>query len=152
MNCINLTERFGQDYRIGHDPAAVTPAERHDPWMMTLPCQRGTIYPHGGDVLAVEVEGRPMTAARLAAIPGVRLHLDGTTEKTFLFPADLFPAVAAVVLPRKRRKLSPENRAKLAAAGTAALAGFRKRQCPERSADAPAGTTGTLATHGSPTE
>jgi hypothetical protein len=85
--CPNLRELFGDHYRIGHDPVAVTPTARKDPWLMTLPCQRGTIYPFGLDRLAVEVGGRPDTANRLAAIPGVRLHQEGDRERTFVFPA-----------------------------------------------------------------
>jgi hypothetical protein len=60
----------------------------------------------------------------LAAIPGVTLWQDGDREKCFLFPADLFPAVAAVVEPRRRRKchLTPEQMARLTELGRANLA------------------------------
>src|SRR5262249_27981437 len=65
----------------------------------------------GGDRLAVEIDYRPMTARRVAEIPGVELWQDGDHEKTFLFHIDLFPAVAAIVRPRKRRRraLPPEQ-------------------------------------------
>jgi hypothetical protein len=66
--------------------------------------------PFGGDLLAVEIDGRPLLAKRLAAIAGVRLHQDGDREKTFVFPVGLFEQVAEVVLPRRRRRLSPEQR------------------------------------------
>ncbi len=64
VECINLRERFGDRYRIGHDPAAVTYAERQDRWMQTIPCTGGgvIIYPHGGDLLAVEIDYRPILA------------------------------------------------------------------------------------------
>jgi hypothetical protein len=112
--CIYLSERFGDVYRIGHDDAA---GSRDAPWMMTMPCRRGVIYPHGGDLLAVDVDGRPMTAKRVGALPGVMLHQDGDSEMTLLFPVDLFDAVAEIVLPRRRRRLSEERRAQLIAAG-----------------------------------
>jgi hypothetical protein len=105
--CIDLKARFGREYRIGLDPAAKSEA---DPWMFTLPGRRGFIYPHGGEALAVEVDGRPILAKRVAAIPGVVLHQGGDREMTFLFPVALFDRVAELVQPRRRRRLSPEQR------------------------------------------
>jgi hypothetical protein len=113
--CLNLRELFGDRYKIDHDPAAWTASERADPWMMTLPCARGVIYPHGPDTLALEVDGRRGIAAKVAAIPGVTLAQDGDWEKTFLFHVDLFERIAAIVKPRRRRQLSPEQRAASAA-------------------------------------
>ena len=113
---VNLAARFGRDYKVGHDPAARTRRQKRDPWMLQLPCRgKGvTIYPHGGDWLAVEVDGRPGLAKQLAAIPGVELWQNGDGEKTFLFPVGRFSEVAAVVQPHRRRRLSPERRAELA--------------------------------------
>jgi hypothetical protein len=51
--CINLQEQFGQQYRLGLDEAA---KEKNDLWMMTMPARWGTIYPHGGEMLAVEID------------------------------------------------------------------------------------------------
>ena len=58
--------------------------------------------------LAVEVDGRPGLVKKLAAIPGVELWQDGDGETTFRFDVARFEAVAAVVRPRKRRRL-PEG-------------------------------------------
>src|SRR5262249_57395297 len=79
----------------------------------------GTIFPHGGEVLAVEVGYR--LAKRLDVL-GLKLHQTGDRERTYLFPVQRFAEVAAVVLPRKRRRLSEENRAKVGTARTARLA------------------------------
>jgi hypothetical protein len=49
---IDLRKTFGSLYKIGHDPAALTRAEKNDPAMMTLPCRLGTIYPQGDPALA----------------------------------------------------------------------------------------------------
>ena len=111
--CVNLLEAFGEDYRVTFDPAydrRRVPRRCLDPWMMQLVCRgRGvTIYPFGGDRLAVEVDGRPGLVKKLVAIPGVELWQDGTREQTILFDLALFEAVAAVVRPRKRRRL-PEG-------------------------------------------
>ena len=62
--------------------------------------------PHGGDLLAVEVDYQPGLARKLRAIPGVKLHQDGDHEKTFLFPVSLFKQLARIVKPRKRRILT----------------------------------------------
>jgi hypothetical protein len=111
MNCLNLRELFGDQYRITFDEAyssAHVPHDKRDPWMMQIPCTgRGvTIYPYGGNVLAVEVDCRPSIAAKVAAIDGVTLRQDGATEKTFHFDVSLFERVAQIVKPRKRRLLT----------------------------------------------
>ena len=111
--CVNLLEVFGRDYKVTFDPAYDSrrvPRRCLDPWMLQLPCRgRGvTIYPFEGSRLAVEVDGRPGLAKKLAALPGVGLWQDGDGETTFLFDVARFEAVAAVVRPRKRRRL-PEG-------------------------------------------
>ncbi|OAI41454.1 hypothetical protein AYO40_03085 [Planctomycetaceae bacterium SCGC AG-212-D15] len=109
MDCIDIRERFGLEYKVTTDPAVRSTTS--DPWYLLIPCERGMIYPFGGDKLAVEVH--PRTGRLLLDIPGIRLHQDGDLEMSLVFPVDLFPAVAAIVLPRRRRRLSPERRAKL---------------------------------------
>jgi hypothetical protein len=101
--------------------------------MRRLPCRgRGvTIYPFGGDRLAVEVDGRPGLVKKLAAIPGVELWQDGDGEKTFRFDVANFRWVAEVVRPHRRRRLSPEGRAELARRPLAANAS-RRQALPAR--------------------
>jgi hypothetical protein len=110
--CVNLMELYGNRYRITWDPA-YDPKGVHikEPWMMQIPCERGTILPWGAAWLAVEVDYHPQTARKVAAIAGVQLVQDGDHEKTFAFPVGVFEEVAALVKPRKRRKchLSPEQ-------------------------------------------
>ena len=126
--CVNLAARFGQDFKVTHDPAARTRRQKRDPWLMQLPCRgKGvTIYPHGGGRLAVEVDGRPGLVKKLAAIPGVVLLQDGDGEKTFRFDVANFCRVAEVVRPHRRRRLSPEGRAELAGRMRAANASRRQ--------------------------
>jgi hypothetical protein len=112
--CINLRERFRQQYRTGFDQAA---ENRNDPWMMTIPCRWGTIYPHGAEMLALELDCHPKVAKQVAAILGIVLHQDGNEEKTFLFPVGLFDQVVALVEPKRVRRLSEEHKAKLLEAG-----------------------------------
>ena len=113
--CINLAERFGDRYRISFDPAydpKHRPREKLDPWYMVIPCERGEIYPQGGDVLVVEVEGRPRTRQRLASLDCTTVHQDGDDFAAFRFHVDDFDAIAEIMRPRKRRRLSEEQRRK----------------------------------------
>jgi hypothetical protein len=103
----NLRKLFGDQYQITHDPAAQSRKEMADPWMMTLKCTRGVIYPFGENTLALELDYHPRVAKRVAQIPGVCLHQDGGHEKTFTFPVDVFSQVAEVVRPHKRPGQSP---------------------------------------------
>src|SRR5262245_65154194 len=114
--CVNLRERFGKHYRITFDEAA---EGRDDPWMMQIPCTgRGiTLYPHGGTLLAVEVDGRWHLARRLREM-GLTVHQDGDREQTFLFDVADFDRVAEVVQPRKSRRLTEEQKARLLASQT----------------------------------
>ena len=118
--CINLLCRFGKRYKITWDPC-FNPKGKHreslDPWMMQIPCQRGTIYPPGGTLLAVEVDGRPITANKLFNIDCCQLYQDGDHEKTFLFDVADFETVAEIMKPRRKRQLSDVERQKLREVG-----------------------------------
>src|SRR5262245_54941426 len=117
--CINLLQTFGDRFRSTYDEAydpAHVPIAKRDPWMMQIPCEGpgATIYPFGGTILAIELNRRFQLANRLKALPGVALHQDGNTEKTFLFDVSLFDQVVAIVSPRTKRAVSEEQRARLA--------------------------------------
>jgi hypothetical protein len=105
----NFQSVFGARYQIGHDPAAKTASEKADPWMMTLPCENGVIYPHGANRLAVECKTK--TANKLMAIPTITVHQHGDTEWTLLFDLEMADLVFGIVKPRKRRRLSEEQKA-----------------------------------------
>ena len=113
MECVNLLGRFGQGYRITYDPTDI-PKHRHranlDPWMMQIDCRCGIIYPHGGTLLAVEVDSRPTTARRLLESGVCTLYQDGNREKTLTFDVAVFEAVAAIVKLRRRRRLTEEQK------------------------------------------
>jgi hypothetical protein len=100
-------ETFGADYRISYDPcydAHHVPRASLDRWAMVLPCKYGEIYPHGQDLLAVELTGVQRSLwSRLDAL-GCRLHVRGDRVRTYLFEVSLWREVFAVVKPRKRRK------------------------------------------------
>ena len=118
--CIDLAASFGHKYRIGRDPAyAAEYGQRavHDPWLLTIPCRRGEIYPHGGAVLAVGTRARGRICLALSAIPGVVVSQDGDDGINATFHVSLLPKVAAVIRPKSKRTLSPEHKATLVAAG-----------------------------------
>jgi hypothetical protein len=122
MTVPNLQELFGSRFRIGHDPAAVTYAERADPWMQTIRCRRGVvIYPQEEGMLAVEIDVHPGLAKQVEAIEGVKVYQAGgqwpgsREECTYHFPLSAFDAVAAIVKPMRRPKLTPEQRAEKSA-------------------------------------
>jgi hypothetical protein len=117
-SCINLAERFGDRYRITFDaPREERRQAKHDPWLHQIPCKFGTIYPFGGNRLAVDCDYCPRVCKQLVALPGLTLHQHGDHEQTFTFDVADFDAVAAIVRPRRRRQLSPEHNAKLQQAG-----------------------------------
>jgi hypothetical protein len=122
MTCINLKTTFGKKYRITleHDIDS-KPLDANDPCTWQIPCQRGTIYPWGGDKLCVEVDYYPKRAAALAKMPGVECIQDGDQEKTFRFSVELFKAVAKIVRPHRLEKATtqgPKTRPRATACST----------------------------------
>ena len=110
MTCINLRQCFGAKYRI--TPARDIdgkPLDANDTCTFQIPCRYGTIYPWGGDKLAVEVDYYPKRAAALTKMPGVECIQDGDQEKTFRFPIELFKAVAKIVRPHRLKKSSTQG-------------------------------------------
>ena len=115
MKCINLKQQFGDCYKITFDPAydpQNRPKDKLDPWYIQIACQRGVIYPHGGDRLAAEIEGRPRTARRLRELPCTEVFPDGNNDLAVTFDARDFEKVAELIKPRRRRRVSEENRRK----------------------------------------
>jgi hypothetical protein len=120
MMCPDLARLFGDKFKLAHDPVARSRREKADPWLMTMPCRFGTIYPQGRGRLAVEVDDHPGKARQLALIPGVALVQDGDHEQTFVFPVELFDQVAQVTRPYRRPRVSPVSRANLVPGGLVA--------------------------------
>lgn len=118
VSCIDLWRRFGHEYQVTIDPAYDAKGvrrDRLDPWYFVMLCKFGTIWPYGGDYLAVDVDHHPMAARKVSSLPLVSVLCDGDQEKTFLFPVSMFDQVAQAVRPRRRRKLSEEQRQACAA-------------------------------------
>lgn len=123
--CIDLKARFGHRYRVDYEESyraeCGDSARAHDPWLLTIPCRHGHIYPHGGELLAASTNRRGPITNRLAALPCVCVVQDGDDGINVLFHASDLDKVAAILKPKRRRRLSPEHRVKLTTAGIAAL-------------------------------
>jgi hypothetical protein len=118
MDCIDLRKLAGKRFRVARDEAAEhEPGGRNDPWLVTIPCQRGHFYPHSATLIGFASNSRGGTIKRLAAMPGVTVLNDGADGLNLAFPAELFPAVPRMVKPRRRRQLNQEQRDRLAAMG-----------------------------------
>lgn len=115
MKCVNLKKEFGGQYQVEYDESFYAQygenARTVDPWYMQIRCRYGSIYPFDGSTLAASVDGYPKIAGRLKNLPCCRMHQDGDFgELTVLFDMSDFDTVADVMKPRRRRRLSPEQR------------------------------------------
>jgi len=107
MECVNLKERFGKRFKVGHDEAYF--AERgerafaDDPQLQIIPGRRGHVFPGPGDLLAAFCRRGP-TANRLKALRGVEVWTDGSDGVTVLFAPEQIDQVADLLKLRRRRK------------------------------------------------
>lgn len=111
--CVDLWRTFGDTYKIITDPAYNPSGINHsrlDPWYFVIPCKYGFISPHGRKVLEIYMDRHDYVAKKVAALRGVVLYADGDRDKAYLFHVSRFNAVAAIVKPKRRRKMSEENR------------------------------------------
>ncbi|MGA2069170.1 MAG: hypothetical protein ABSG86_29730 [Thermoguttaceae bacterium] len=114
MDCVNLRERFGRQYRIEYEESYYAErgagARADDPWLQIIPCRAGHIYPWGTSTLAASTNSRGSTARKLAALDFTTVHQDGSDGMTILFPVEKFPKVAALMHPWRRRQMTEEQR------------------------------------------
>ena len=109
IKCVNLEALYGERFKIKRDPAY--PACCKDPWTFVIPCERdGEIYPHGGTLIACQIDGRPVTAAKIEALPGAKVTQEGGRDKTVVVDVRHAEAVFRIMKPRKRRRLSEKQR------------------------------------------
>jgi len=83
-----------------------------DPCLMILLCQHGEIYPWGGTRLAASTYKNGPVASKLRKLPFVDLAAsrDGDDGVDAVFDVAHFDEVAAIMKPRRRRRLTPEQR------------------------------------------
>lgn len=113
-DCIDLKALFAHRYHTDYDESHYAergPAARlHDPWLVTIPCRFGHIYPHGGQLLGAATNGRGPVATRLAALPCVTVIQNGDDGVNVLFDVADFAEVARVMKAHRRRRLSDDKR------------------------------------------
>jgi hypothetical protein len=119
MTPIDLKQQFGARYRVTYEESYFADRTRQtvaDPWLMVIPCAAGHIFPWDHR-LAYSANRRGPVASRVAALPGAEIVQDGDDGQNIAFPVEQFDAVAEIVRPRRRRRLSAEHREKLREAG-----------------------------------
>ena len=112
MNPLNLEVEFGRRWRIELDEAAG--GRRKDPWLFTIPCRNGHLYPAGPDLIGAATNRPGAIVRKLRAIPGVGVEADGTDGANCIFTRAALRHVARVMKPRSCRKLSSAHAAALA--------------------------------------
>jgi len=112
VELIDLQAEFGRRWRIDLDPAAA--GRRKDPWLFTVPCRNGHLYPAGGDLIGAATNRSGAIVRRLREIPGAVVVADGTDGANVHFPVAVVRYVARVMKPRSCRQLTPAHAAALA--------------------------------------
>ena len=117
--CVDLRQTFAdRRFKFAWDDAYH--AERSEfrkaeaAWLTTIPCRTGKIYPHGGRHLAAFCSAGAPTRRALEALPCVTVTQGGgprCPEVIVTFDVADVDTVAAIMQPRRQRRLSPEQRA-----------------------------------------
>ena len=108
VNCINLRHRFGKRWRVGIDESykAETGSNKNantDPWNWKLLGSHGHIYPHGGEMLGVAIDGHRTICLRLKAEPWVVETQHGDDGINAIFHVDDIEKAAEYAKLYKRR-------------------------------------------------
>ena len=112
MKPIDLEVEFGRRWRIELDESAG--GRRKDPWLFTIPCRNGHLFPAGPDLIGAATNRPGAIVRKLRAIPGVVVEADGTDGANVVFSRAAIRYVARVMKPRSCRKLTPAHAAALA--------------------------------------
>jgi hypothetical protein len=113
MNCLDLMKEYGETYRITWDEC-YDPKGRHknnlDPWYMQIPTLHGHFYPHSETELGFATNKNGNIARQLAALPFTTVAQNGTDGMNLTFKNEDFSKIAEIVKPKKKRRLTPEQR------------------------------------------
>ncbi len=79
MDCINLKQMFGDQFKVAYEESYYADhgnhAHREDLWLMILLCQHGHICPWGGSNLAACTDKNGPIAKKLRELPFVDLDV-----------------------------------------------------------------------------
>ncbi|MCK9570867.1 hypothetical protein M0R72_18095 [Candidatus Pacearchaeota archaeon] len=116
--CIDLTELCGKKYKIEYEESYYAQygpnAHVNDPWYKIVPCQKGHFFPWGGNRIAFATKGNGPICRILRDLPGVEVMQDGSDGINVAFDVSMFDQIAQLVIPRKKRQVSDEERQRLA--------------------------------------
>ena len=112
--CVNLKDRFGDRFKVDYEESYF--AERTirsvvDPWLMIVLCANGEIGPYGGEHLLACTRSRGPVAKALKALDCIEVTQDGDDGINAKFHVDDFDRVAEIMRPRRRRRLTEEQKA-----------------------------------------
>ena len=114
-SCIDFDAKFGRRFQVSYEESYYEErgesGRLKDPWLRIIPCRFGHHFPHGGSYLGASTTHRGPVASRLAALPCVRVVQDGDDGINVVFHVKYFDAVAAMMKPRRRRRLTTDQRA-----------------------------------------
>ncbi len=99
---------------------------------ITIPCEHGHIYPHDDKLLGVATNRRGSKCRKLTELPGVTVRQDGTDGINCIFEVSQSPQVAAIVHPRRTRRLTAVEKE----ASIARLAKYRFPSAAQSDSDA----------------
>jgi hypothetical protein len=117
-------------WRVTLDPSDAQSPRSERPWMYRVDGKRGHVFVQGEKQLAAWC-GTVFARRELLAVPGARLIRDGDKEAVITFPTAQFDTVCAILKGRRRRQLTPEQRARLAKASAKGLATIHGRRSSE---------------------
>jgi hypothetical protein len=133
---IKFFEKYGGKYRAAFSEGVNEDTGRRVRLDCYIPSRRKPhpetgqayqVYPFGGGTLAAVMPVRK-SRSLMKRFPFLRLHVEASDCAVLLFTEDRLPLVAGDMGLRTRRRLSPEHKAKLVAAGLKASAPFRYKQ------------------------
>jgi hypothetical protein len=113
---IDLKALFGGKFRITLDESALLDGQTREDraWLQQIPAKYGHVYIHGQNTLGVYVRtynDGSNRLGRLLALPGATLHQRGDREASVTVPLDQIDRIDDIIHFRRRRHLSPEQRA-----------------------------------------
>ena len=126
QNVLNLKREFGDRYKIDVDPAFHVPNQPPEDkeWLYLIPCGKGGedahIYTHGyrDSPHALGFFGTSSRIKkRLLDLPPVEMWVEGDSECLIVFPLASFAQVAAIVRPKKKRRMKAKQQEMFVAAG-----------------------------------
>jgi hypothetical protein len=123
--CLNLRDLFGAKYRVTHEESRAADRGDHtrvdDPWTMLVLCEHGHVGAYGDNELYASTNRSGSVAMALRNLDCCRVWMDGSDGLNVVFDVTDAKKVLAVMKPRRRRQLSPEQKARLVEMGRANL-------------------------------